>query len=56
MDQVTSQIIKIIMILDIWLGLASNKNCRLVTYLDNTEYLNFQSGYESSNEFKASNE
>ena len=50
-----SQVIKIIMILDTWLGLVSNVNCRLVTCLDNTEYLNLQSEYESSNEFKASN-
>lgn len=35
---------------------ASNINYRLVTCLDNTEYLNFQGGYESSNEFKVSNE
>lgn len=35
---------------------ASNINYRLVTCLDNAEYLNFQGGYESSNKFKASNE
>ena len=43
------------MILDTCLGLASNKNYRLVIWLDNTEYLNFQGGYESNTEFKASN-
>ena len=30
-DHVTSQVLKIIMILDTWLDLANNENCRLVT-------------------------
>ena len=43
-EKITNQVLKIIMILDTWLGFASNDNCRLVTWLDNNEYLNFEAG------------